>query len=210
MPAYFNLSFEIKKEPAALTDFYQSLLRAGLVFKSGYWGFEDDSFNEIVGWNQKKLDADFVLGYTTHHSHDYKQMLFDDPDFSEMRLFVLNERKNSTFFAELVIPEYDLAALENNPVQFEKEQNKMERLEQLARAVWEISSLLTIQTGWECSDFPPRCVDISEERPPQTEPFSIIPLESFKHSWEKDGNLHAFAIGRNGLFLKNEEHWFPC
>lgn len=107
MPAYFSLTFELNKSRNAVGAFCETLVHSGPVFKSGYWGFENDSFAGIIAWNQKKLDEDFELGYTEHHSYDYKQMLFDYADFSEVRLFIMNQRRKPVFSFALIVPEYD-------------------------------------------------------------------------------------------------------
>lgn len=52
----------------------------------------------MLKWNQKKLQEDFELAYTEHYSHDYKQMLFNFYDFSEIRLIVNNFRGNHFHF----------------------------------------------------------------------------------------------------------------
>ena len=114
MPAYFSISFELNKSQTAVKEFCAAVIDAGLVFKSGYWGFENDSFDDIVAWNQNKLDNNFQLGYTEHYSHDFKQMLFDFSDFSEVRLFVMNDKKSSTFDFNLIIPEDDFVEWTKN------------------------------------------------------------------------------------------------
>lgn len=43
MPAYFSLTFELNKSRNAVGAFCKTLIHCGPVFKSGYWGFEDDS-----------------------------------------------------------------------------------------------------------------------------------------------------------------------
>ena len=93
MPAYFSLTFELKKTHDAIGAFCRALIHSGLTFKSGYWGFENDSFEDMIQWNQKKLDENFELGEKEHHSHDYKQFVFDYFDFSEFILFIMNNRK---------------------------------------------------------------------------------------------------------------------
>ena len=58
---------------------------AGMKFQSGYWGFEEDSLEEATEWNQRKLEEDFNLGFTEHHSHDYKQVIYKFGGYSEVR-----------------------------------------------------------------------------------------------------------------------------
>ena len=54
MRAYFNLSIQFQREdlyPLFVMDFHTALEKAGLIFKSGYWNSEDNSFAEIVAFN---------------------------------------------------------------------------------------------------------------------------------------------------------------
>lgn len=208
MPTYFSMTFELNKGPNAIGEFCNVLRQSGPKFKSGFWGFENDSFDDIVKWNQSKLDDDFILGFTEHYSHGYKQMLFEYSDFTEVRLFVMNRREGRTFSVHLIVPEDDLVeyAEENGRYTEKRMQGRMDHLEQLAKTVWADSSVLTIQTSWECSSAPAQYEEISEDRLPQTEPFSIVPDTKYHSQW----NLKACIIGRNGRFLKNDDNWFWC
>lgn len=150
MPAYFSLRFELYKGQGVISAFCEALIHSGLVFKSGYWGFENESYDDIIIWNQNKLDEDFELGYTEHHSHDYKQMLFDYFDFSEVRLFVMNNRKERTFSFELIVPEYDLLDYtEENEGKYsvQRKTERMELLKSVAKKMWVGTATLAIQTG---------------------------------------------------------------
>lgn len=183
MPAYFSLTFELNKGHGAIGSFCKALIHSGLVFKSGYWGFENDSFDDIITWNQDKLDKNFQLGYTEHHSHDYKQMLFDYFNFSEVRLFVMNSKKEHTFSFELIVPEYDLLDyIEKNDGTYSVVQ-KTERMEQLisvSKKMWLGTDILAVQTGWEDSNLPPSADEIAKGMKPQVEPFCIINSSSLK------------------------------
>ena len=81
------------------------LNKAGMVFQSGYWGFEKDSLEGINRWNQKKLEEDFVLGETEHHMHDYKQVIYAYGSYSEVRGFWMNHYpEDGEFTYEIIIP----------------------------------------------------------------------------------------------------------
>ena len=93
MPAYFNLSVQFRRDalyPTFVKDFYTELDKAGMKFFSGYWGYEEDSLEETIEWNQRKLEADFNLGFTEHCSHDYKQVVYKLSGYSEVRGFWMN------------------------------------------------------------------------------------------------------------------------
>lgn len=206
MPAYFSLTFELNKSQNAISAFCESLIHSGLVFKSGYWGFENDSFDDIIKWNQKKLDENFQIRFTEHHSHDYKQMLFDYFDFSEVRLFVMNNRKKRTFSFVLIVPEDDLLNYtEENEGKYSVQRNteRMEHLKSVAKKMWVGTAALAIQTGWEASDIPPSAGEIAKGIKPQIEPFCII--NSF--SFEKDHVLVYEYIERSGVLIEDIAKW---
>lgn len=59
MPAYFNLSLEFEREnlyPDFMEDFFEFLEQTGMRYLSGYWGAEKNSGDEIIRWNQLKLE----------------------------------------------------------------------------------------------------------------------------------------------------------
>ena len=112
MPAYFNLSVLFRRNglyPTFVKDFYTMLDKAGMKFRSGYWGFEEDSLEETIEWNQQKLEEDFNLGFTEHHSHDYKQVIYRFGGYSEVRGFWMNNYpEDGEFTYEIIIPESDV------------------------------------------------------------------------------------------------------
>lgn len=201
MPAYFSLTFELYKGPDAISAFCNTLIHSGPVFKSGYWGFENDSFDDIIIWNQKKLDEDFELGYTEHHSHGYKQMLFDYFDFSEVRLFVMNTRKERTFSFELIVPEDDLLDYTEKEGKYSVhlKTERMEQLKSVAKKMWMGTAALAIQTGWELSDNPPATGEIAKGTKPQIEPFCIINSSLV----EKEPDFVYEYIERSGVLIED-------
>ena len=205
MPAYFSLNFELNKSPTAIKDFCNALVDSGFAFKSGYWGFENDSFDSIIAWNQNKLDDNFQLGYTEHHSHDFKQMLFDFTNFSEVRLYVMNDKKSSTFGFHLIIPEDDFVewTKDNDEYIPHNKIEKMALLKNIAIAMWNSIEILAIQTAWECSDVPPKAKHISRKTRPQIEPFCIIKDSSVLDSL----GLPFEKVGRNGVLIEDHNNW---
>ena len=206
MPAYFSLTFELNKAHDAIGAFCETLIHSGLIFKSGYWGFEKDSFEDIIQWNQKKLDENFELEETEHHSHDYKQFVFDYFDFSEVRLFIMNNRKEPTFTFELIVPEDDLreyAEKENGKYSVQRNTKRMEQLKSLAKNIWIHSSVLAIQTSWECSSRPPVAEKIAAGMEPQAEPFCIFNASSLKN----ETNFIFENLERNGVLIEDITQW---
>lgn len=207
MPAYFGVYFELEKGKGAISAFCKPLIRSGFAFKSGYWGFENDSFDDIIAWNQDKLDSNFELGYTEHHSHGYKQMLFDYSSFTEVRLFILNNPEKHTFSYSLIVPENDLVDFtreSDGTYSIERRTEKMAQLVSVAKKMWAYTDIVSVQTGWECSDFPPSADEIANGIQPQAEPFCIINSDLFK----KAGLPAACeCIERNGVLFEAPENW---
>ena len=208
MPSYFVLHIELAKTPTVVYDFCHALIHIGPKFKSGFWGFENDSFEKILRWNQDKLNHNFQLGWTEHYSHDYRQMLLEFGEFSEVRLFISNLPQESTFYFCLILPEDDF-------VEFGKESGKtvphilperMSVIRHLAKNIWECTDALAIQTGWECSDLPPHAVHLAEGAMPQAEPFCIIP----KTKWLETYQFPYECINRSGILIENADNWKKC
>lgn len=205
MPAYFSVSFELNKSKTAIKDFCYALIDAGLIFKSGYLEFENDSFDDIVAYNQNKLDHNFQLGYTEPFSHDFKQMLFIFSVFTEARLFVMNDKKSSTFKFNLIIPEDDFVEWTKNNDEYiaHKKIEKMNLLKAVAKTLWNSLEILAIQTAWECSDCPPRAKYISSKTKPQIEPFCIIKESSLIDKLA----LPFEKVGKNGVLIEDQDNW---
>ena len=116
MPAYFNISLQFKREDIYdnfMNDFYTALNIAGLKFLHGCGCDNEISQQQIVEWNQHKIEQNFALGFTEHCSHDYKQSYFDFGEYTEVRGFWLNNYPEYDMFCyEIIIPESDVLTLE--------------------------------------------------------------------------------------------------
>ena len=116
MPEYFNISLQFERNDIYKTlvkDFYAVLEQAGMKFKGGCWGAEENSFEEICACNQNKLEGNFKLGFTEHYSHNFKQVLFDFQQYSHVRGFWMNQYpEENTFSFEIVIPECEVLVKE--------------------------------------------------------------------------------------------------
>ena len=207
MPAYFSIIFELNKTKTAIKDFCNGLINAGLVFKSGFNGFENDSFDEIIAYNQNKLDANFALGNTENSSQGFKQMLFTFSDFSEVRLFMVNDKEASTFDFHLIIPEHDFAEVIKNNDEYilHNHIHRMDLLKAVAKKLWDSLEILAIQTAWELSDYPPKAKCFSSETKPQTEPFCIIKESPLAYKLE----LPFEKVGKNGVLIVNRNNYSP-
>ncbi|MBR1772014.1 MAG: hypothetical protein IJ747_08290, partial [Lachnospiraceae bacterium] len=181
MPAYFCVRFICEKKniyPNMVKDFYESLLAGGFSFLSGYWGSEEDSFEEIAAWNQKKLEANYEPESAEHYSRRYKQILFDYGGFSEVRMYMLNEREEEEFSFDLIVPEDEL--IEWNEGKPAYRPDRMEGLRRLAERIWQQPYIYMVQTELELSDPAPTGAEILAGAMPGVEPFAILP----KHMWQ--------------------------
>lgn len=201
MPAYFNLSVQFRREdlyPSFVRDFYATLDRAGMAFQSGYWGFEKDSLEEIIEWNQRKLEDDFELGFTEHHSHDYKQVIYGFDSYSEVRGFWMNNYPESGAFThEIILPESDVLE-KGYPAKFKKE--KMEELMEFSMRIWQFPLVKAIQTGLECDDASVSLSELAGGGCPNVCPFAIV--EDMGNRYEGSiCNIQHVAEGRKGLLF---------
>ena len=112
MPAYTTISCSFDKRDRAglVRAFYDSFMGDGVAFDRVFaWGCEPDlTLDQIVQWNQAKLDADFMLGLEQHVSHDFRQIVLAVPPFSECRLIVFNGESRIAFHC--IVPEHEIDA----------------------------------------------------------------------------------------------------
>lgn len=206
MPAYFSICFQYQKADmtnSTVEDFFSLLTSCGLVYKSGFFHSKNDDLIDILKWNQKKLQEDFELGYTESYFHDYKQMLFDFYDFSEVRFMVDNIRANSSFSFYLIIPEDDFVEHDKTN-RFKRLEEKMEFIKTLAVQMWSRGNMKCIQTVWECSDCVADYKDIIRGAEPSIEPLAIVPDSTYNANWK----CSCEKIERNGVLLRNDDNWF--
>ena len=208
MPAYFTIDFQYKKSDIkdnTVRDFFGNLLTCGLVYKGGYWKSQNDTLNEILLWNQQKLEEDYVLGYKEHVGNGFKQMLFQFYSFSEVRLIINNSSSHDSFSFYLIIPEDDFLEYgeRKGTRQIIRLQNKMDIIEKLALQMWKIGYMSCIQTSWECSGCATDIHDIAKGIEPLIEPFAIVSEELFKKGWKCEFK----KVDRNGIVLKNNNNW---
>lgn len=202
MPAYFEMDLIFKREdiyPKFVGDFYNHLDESGLKFKSGYWGFENDSLEDTISWNQQKLENNFQLGLSEHHSHDYKQTVYEYGGFSEVRGFWLNNcPQDDEFTFLIIIPEDEILDFSKELFPFRKDST--EKILTLAKAIYKFPLIQTIQTGLESPGGSIQSLPkIKNGTPPLTEPFAVIPCECLERLKTSDYEVHT--IERNGAVI---------
>ncbi|MBR1529398.1 MAG: hypothetical protein IJ642_08875 [Oscillospiraceae bacterium] len=208
MPAYFSVTLEFSRKniaPDFMQKFYQVLVSSGLVFKSGYWGSEQDDLQTILQWNQKKLEQDFKIGYSEHFSHDYKQMCFALENFQEVRGFWMNQYPvQDEFTFEIIIPEYEIFGDEVYSKNQAYIPEKMQKIQEIACQIWErFSPVMSIQTELEIigACVPEQAV-LSGQKLPSAYPFAIISEKTAQNN--NFIQFRKISLGRNGMLLLSQ------
>lgn len=201
MPAYFNLSVQFRRDelyPTFVKDFYTMLDEAGMKFLSGYWGYEEDSLEETIEWNQQKLEEDFDLEFTEHHSHGYKQVIYRFGGYSKVRGFWENNYPEDGEFAyEIIIPESDVLA-KGYPVSFKEE--RIEELLGFSKRIWQFPPARAIQTGLEIEDDSAGLEELAQGGCPNAWPFAIVEETGACH----EGSIYdirPISEGKKGLLF---------
>lgn len=201
MPAYFNLSVQFRRDslyPTFVKDFYTELDKAGMKFFSGYWGYEEDSLEETIEWNQRKLEADFNLGFTEHCSHDYKQVVYKLSGYSEVRGFWMNNYpEDGEFTYEIIIPESDVLA-KGYPVSFKEE--RIEELLGFSKRVWQFPPVRAIQTGLEIEDDSTSLAELAQGGCPNAWPFAIVEELGACHE-DSVYDIQPISKGKKGVLF---------
>jgi hypothetical protein len=139
MPAYMDTQFEFPQSRAhgLVRRFYDALRDGGAAYMSVFpWGCSADMpLDEVVLWNQEKLNSRFTLGYDQSVRHDYRQILVALQPFSSARVFILLAEAAVRF--HLIVPESDVAS--HGPAS----------LFALAGSVWDSMKPRSIQTYGE-------------------------------------------------------------
>ena len=178
MPAYFSLIMEYSRAELDFDNMKELtayIKHAGLEFKNGAYHAENDTIEDIMDWNQKKLEEDFELGYDEDSSNDYKQMCFNYDGFSEVRGFIMNEepiRGEYTF--TLLIPQEEVHVEGDT---YRKE--AVEKLKALAAKLWILPKARTMQTELELGEGITTEMDIRDGAAPSACPFAIVSEKQF-------------------------------
>ncbi len=201
MPAYFNISIQFKREDIYdnfMNDFYTALNIAGLKFLHGCGCDNEISQQQIVEWNQHKIEQNFVLGFTEHCSHDYKQNYFDFGEYTKVRGFWLNNYPEYDMFCyEIIIPESDVLTSECDTI---FQQQKIDELLELSKKIWQFPYVKAIQTGLEFDDDTIAITDIEKGEYPNISPFAIVEKENIQFINSKY-YVNQSLNKRNGILL---------
>lgn len=198
MPAYFSMIMEFSRAELDFDNMKELIAyikHAGLEFKGGAYNAENETLEDIMDWNQKKLEEDFELGYDEDAVNDYKQMYFSYGGFSEIRGFIMNEspiRGEYTF--TLLIPEEEVAV---DAKTYKKD--AVDKLKAMATKLWILPKTRTMQTELELGEGISPEEDIRDGALPSACPFAIVSEKRFGHM--DTANYDAEHIEYGGVIL---------
>ena len=202
MPAYFSMKMEFSRAELDfdnMKELYHYLKYAGLEFKSGAFSAENDTIEDILEWNQKKLEKDFVLGEDEHYENGYKQMYFSFGGFSEVRGILFNQDPvEREYLFELIVPEDEVTA---DGVTYKKE--AVEKLKALATILWVLPKMRTLQTELENGKGITPEAEIKEGKAPAACPFAIVSEKQFGNMDTSAYNAEHINAGGVILMPKN-------
>lgn len=202
MPAYFSVVFQFRRKdlyPGFVSDFYRDLGQAGFAFQSGCYEAENMSFEEIVRYNQARLDDNFELGYEEDGRNDYKQVYFSHPEYEEVRGFWMNFRGIREIRFCLIIPEWEM--MEWETLWYFK-MEKLAPVQRMAESMWSRGSVAAIQTELELDDGAVRMSALQGGAEPSVRPFAVIPAACGGHAYVNQYTVRNLEA--NGLLLTDE------
>jgi hypothetical protein len=170
----------------------------GFTFKQEYFE-ENITLEEIIEWNQSKLEKKFELGLTQNFKHDYKQICFTRDGYEHLRAFwsFLNNEISLTF----ITPEYDVLGNDNFlDGNFHFLFYKLEPIIELSKDIWEQTEVTAIQTSLE-SDVGVTGLSelLSGKEKPLVHPFALIKKEIYVEQHEHE--LEIQTIPKDGILL---------
>lgn len=119
MPAYTTVAFHFPTASrlGLARKVYDAFGSAGLGFSHVHpWGCDPDlGLEEVIDWNQGKLDQGFKLSRNEDVSNDYRQIHLSGHPFSECRLFILTEADAIAFHC--IVPEDEISDLNCDSIQ---------------------------------------------------------------------------------------------
>ena len=111
MPAFTSMSFLFHKPVVSnlVERFYRTFMNDQIEFKSVLdWGCSPDmTLEEIIEWNQGKVDSGFIAEMDTDVSQYERQVCLDVEPFSQCRI-ILSSNKNAVCF-RCIVPEDEIS-----------------------------------------------------------------------------------------------------
>lgn len=200
MPAYFMVEFSFYRTAIHsnfVSDIYQIFFQHGMEFKRGFWHGENMTLNEIIAWNQKRVEAGFEFGLEEDVKLDYRQILLLHPAYSEMRLLLTCSGQEVRL--SLLVPESDLIIGDE---EYRFIGSKLRPLLELACAVWAggkpalVQSCLELEGGISLKQ-------AEAGRTPCVDPFAMIAPPLLQEAMDLDG-LQRHRLPDGGWLLQDE------
>src|SRR5262249_16020382 len=147
MPAYYIVALQYHRAAVGggyLRALYFALMRGEFAYGGTLaWGCPGDlKLEEVIRWNQERLDRDFELGYTEDVSNEYRQVLLLHPRYDECRVIINNWARK----VSIIIPEDDVFEFDSEGFVAGMRLDQVEPLKNLAINVWEEGLVRSVQT----------------------------------------------------------------
>ncbi|WP_346355488.1 hypothetical protein [Azotosporobacter soli] len=200
MPAYFTVEFSFCKSVLYsdfVQDIYQVFFAQGMVFKEGFWHGKDMKLQEIIRWNQNKLEAGFSFGLEEDVKLDYRQITLTHPDYSELRL--LWSGAANEICLSLLIPEEDIIV---GAEDYAFIPEKIMYVMQVAQAVWLTGKAALVQSCLELEGVI-SLYQATEGVCPCIDPFAIVAEPLILSGSELDG-IRIESLANGGGLLQDE------
>lgn len=201
MPAYFSIDLSIKNTDiyeGVYTDFITNLQKEGFRFISGSWEFFDEPIERIIEWNEKKLNENVELAVNEHCSNDYRQIVFDYHNFSEVRMFIVRVEEHNEYVFTIIIPEDELFRFDNGKVTYDP--NILTDIKTLITNLWNNKYISAIQTTLELSGEIAHIDELESGVLPSSVPFSIVPKKHINYGI--DENYKVYDVARDGVLIE--------
>jgi hypothetical protein len=173
------------------------------------WGCRGDlTLDDVVHWNQERLDRDFELGYTEDVSNNYRQLLLRHPQYSECRVII----HSGSRLISVIVPEDDifeiggpfpveLSAEDTDVLEWHTRPEQVEPLRQLAMALWRSGLVVSVQTHGELGAAI-AYASLREGRPPSMVPFAIVDAGWIGSAQLAAQGIHDLPVANNGILVE--------
>ena len=196
MPAYISMTFEYSRlelDYDNMKELLAYIKHAGLEFKGGVNDSENESIEDILEYNQKKLEQDFVLGSNESRENDYKQMLFSYEGFSEIRGYISNNYPADREYSfTLLFPEEEVMAERGV-----YKTGAVAAMKNIASLMWILPKTRTVQTELENSEGIHTEQEIKDGAAPSVCPLAIVSEKQFGHmdtAGYSDDHIYAGGV----------------
>jgi hypothetical protein len=199
LPAYFDVTFSYEYrnlQANFVNQVYFIFFNHGFTFKQEYFE-ENIILEEIIEWNQSKLEQKFELGFTQNLKHDYKQICFNREGYEHLRAFW--SFSNNEISLTFITPEYDVLGNDNFlDENFHFLFYKLEPIIELSKDIWKQTEVTAIQTALESDDGVTGLSELlSGKEKPLVHPFAMIKKDIYVEQHE----LEIQTIPKDGILL---------